>query len=312
MNISYDYYRIFYCVAKYGNLSQAAKVLMNNQPNLTRTIKNLESALGCPLFSRTNRGMKLTPEGKKLYAHVRIAFEHLEAGEAEIAESRNLETGAVSVAASEVALRCLLLPVLKRYRARYPGIRVRISNNSTPQAVAALKDGAADIAVVTTPTVESATLTERSIRPIHEKAVCTKAFPDLIGRPVTLAELADYVLVEADGAHGRPAKAHADYEPVVPPEANQTILVFGLSALGQPIRACVHRPAIFAARCGVSEDDLLTPELAATFINDETPHTRVLLNQADTAERLALGRGMAAMLRGPVCLGTVQKEWITC
>ena len=40
----------------------------------------------------------------------------------------------------------------------------------------------------------------------------------------TLAELADYVLVEADGAHGRPAKAHADYEPVVPPEANQTIL----------------------------------------------------------------------------------------
>ena len=107
---------------------------------------------------------------------------------------------------------------------------------------------------------------------------------------------------------GRPAKAHADYEPVVPPEANQTILVFGLSALGQPIRACVHRPAIFAARCGVSEDDLLTPELAATFINDETPHTRVLLNQADTAERLALGRGMAAMLRGPVCLGTFRRS----
>ena len=124
----------------------------------------------------------------------------------------------------------------------------------------------------------------------------------------TLAELADYVLVEADGAHGRPAKAHADYEPVVPPEANQTILVFGLSALGQPIRACVHRPANFAARCGVSEEELLTPELAATLINDETPHTRVLLNQADTAERLALGRRMAAMLRGPVCLGTFRRS----
>ena len=27
---------------------------------------------------------------------------------------------------------------------------------------------------------------------------------------------------------------------------------------------------------------------------------------------LALGRGMAAMLRGPVCLGALQKEWITC
>ena len=124
----------------------------------------------------------------------------------------------------------------------------------------------------------------------------------------TLARLADYVIVEADGAKRLPLKAHAAHEPVIPPEANQTILVFGLSALGQPIRACVHRPAIFAARCGVSEDDLLTPELAATFINDETPHTRVLLNQADTAERLALGRGMAAMLRGPVCLGTFRRS----
>ena len=128
----------------------------------------------------------------------------------------------------------------------------------------------------------------------------------------TLLELADYVLVEADGAHHRPAKAHADYEPVVPPEANQTILVFGLSALGRPIQACVHRPAILAARCGCSEEDLLTPELAAKFINEETPHTRVLLNQADTVERLALGREMAAMLRGPVCLGALQKEWIEC
>ena len=52
MNINYDYYRIFYFVAKYGNISQAAKLLLNNQPNLTRTIKNLESELGCPLFSR--------------------------------------------------------------------------------------------------------------------------------------------------------------------------------------------------------------------------------------------------------------------
>ena len=123
-----------------------------------------------------------------------------------------------------------------------------------------------------------------------------------------LTQWADYVLVEADGSKRLPVKAHESYEPVVPPEANQTILVFGLSALGQPIRACVHRPAIFAARCGVSEDDLLTPELAASFINDETPHTRVLLNQADTAERLALGRGMAAMLRGPVCLGTFRRS----
>lgn len=121
MNINYDYYRIFYFVAKYGNISQAAKLLLNNQPNLTRTIKNLESELGCPLFSRTNRGMRLTPEGQKLYEHIKVAIEHIEAGEEEITESKNLQTGTVFVAASEVALRCLLLPVLKNFACSIPG-----------------------------------------------------------------------------------------------------------------------------------------------------------------------------------------------
>lgn len=195
MYISYDYYRVFYYVAKYGNVSQAAKLLLNNQPNLTRTIRNLESELGCPLFSRTNRGMKLTPEGERLYAHVRIAFEHIEAGEAELTEARNLQTGTVYIAASEVALRCLLLPVLKQYRLLYPGVHIRISNHSTPQAIAALKDGAADIAVVTTPTVRSASLVETAIRPIQEVAVCSSAFPGLTGRPVALSELLDYPII---------------------------------------------------------------------------------------------------------------------
>ena len=74
MYISYDYYRIFYYVAKYGNITQAAKILLNNQPNLTRAIKTLESELGCPLFIRNNRGMKLTPEGLSISAsHLRIS-----------------------------------------------------------------------------------------------------------------------------------------------------------------------------------------------------------------------------------------------
>lgn len=133
MYVSYDRYRIFYYVAKYGNTSQAAKVLLNNQPNLTRTIKNLEGELGCSLFARTSRGMKLTPEGQRLYDHIRIAVEHIEAGEAEITESRTLQNGTIFVAASEVALRCLLLPILKKYRLLHPGIHIRISNYSTPR-----------------------------------------------------------------------------------------------------------------------------------------------------------------------------------
>ena len=77
MAANFEYYKIFYYVAKYRNITQAAKILLNNQPNLTRAIKTLESELGCPLFIRNNRGMKLTPEGERLFEHIRIAFERI-------------------------------------------------------------------------------------------------------------------------------------------------------------------------------------------------------------------------------------------
>lgn len=210
MYISYDYYRIFYYVAKYGNITQAAKILLNNQPNLTRAIKTLESELGCPLFIRNNRGMKLTPEGERLFGHIRIAFENIEAGEAEIIESRNLEKGTVFVAASEVALHCILLPVLKQYRTLYPGIRLKISNHSTPQAVDAIKNGIADIAVVTTPTLPSAMTEEVTVRKFHEVAVCSAAFSELLGEKVGFAELLSYPMISL-GTQTKSFELYSDF-----------------------------------------------------------------------------------------------------
>ena len=210
MYISYDYYRIFYYVAKYGNITQAAKILLNNQPNLTRAIKTLESELGCPLFIRNNRGMKLTPEGERLFGHIRIAFENIEAGEAEIIESRNLEKGTVFVAASEVALHCILLPVLKQYRTLYPGIRLKISNHSTPQAVDAIKSGIADIAVVTTPTLPSAMTEEVTVRKFHEVAVCSAAFSELLGEKVGFAELLSYPMISL-GTQTKSFELYSDF-----------------------------------------------------------------------------------------------------
>lgn len=195
MDVSYEYYKIFYYTAKYGNLTQAAKQLSNNQPNLTRSIKNLEAALGCPLFSRTNRGVKLTPEGERLFRHVKIAVEQLEAGEAELRQSRSLQTGTVFIAASEGALRCLLLPVLEAFRARYPGVRLRISNHSTPQAIAALHETTADFAVVTTPVQQIASLIQTNVRRIQEVAVCSPRFRDMLNRTVPLADLRLHPLI---------------------------------------------------------------------------------------------------------------------
>ena len=62
MAVPYDYYRIFYYVARCGSFTKAAEILENNQPNITRCMNNLEQSLGCKLFVRTNHGITLTPE----------------------------------------------------------------------------------------------------------------------------------------------------------------------------------------------------------------------------------------------------------
>lgn len=195
MYISYDYYRYFYYVAKYGNISQAAKLLLNNQPNITRIIKNLESALGCTLFVRNRHGVSLTPEGEKLFAHIQIAFEHIEAGEEELSLEKTLQKGIISVGVTEIALHCLLLPLLKEYRVLYPGVRIHITNHSTPQATMALKNGLLDFSLVTTPTAKANTLVEREVMSIKEVAVCSKAYSELIGRKVSFAQLQEYPII---------------------------------------------------------------------------------------------------------------------
>ncbi len=196
MYISYDHYRIFYYVAKYRSFTQAAEVLFNNQPNLTRAVKTLEAELGCTLFLRSNKGVSLTPDGERLYEHISIAFEHIQAAEEEISQNKGLQRGIVSIGATEIALRCFLLPILNRYRDAYPGIRIKISNISTTQALSMLKNGLIDLAVVTTPMEHSSELIEREIKSYREVAICGEAFRLLTRKnTVPLSMLAEYPIV---------------------------------------------------------------------------------------------------------------------
>ena len=85
------------------------------------------------------------------------------------------------------------------------------------------------------------------------------AFSDLV-------RLADYVLVEADGAKKLPLKAHAEHEPVIPACAGRTVCVVGVDGLGAPVSQTCHRPQIFAQLAGVSVDDAVTPEAVAAVL----------------------------------------------
>lgn len=107
-------------------------------------------------------------------------------------------SGMVSIACSETALHAVLLQVLSRFHRENPAIRLRVSNQSAPEAIDALRSGLAELAVVTMPPAPlSAPLEATVLASFREVAVCSTAFPLDSGRTFTLREIAALPLIAA-------------------------------------------------------------------------------------------------------------------
>lgn len=195
MNVNFEYYRIFYYVAKYSNFTKAAHALNNSQPNITRAMNCLEHEVNCTLFIRTNRGVYLTPEGERLYTRVSAAMMQLQLAEEELSDSVGLEHGSISIGATETALNIYLLDRLKKFHIAYPGVRLKICNHSTPQAIRSVRSGEIDFAVVTTPTDLEAPLKEIQLQSFQEILVGGKTFTALGSQVLSLQELEAYPMI---------------------------------------------------------------------------------------------------------------------
>ncbi len=62
-------------IADYGSMNEAAKQLFVSQPNLSKTIKELEDEIGLTIFLRSNRGIVITPEGEEFLGYARQVTE---------------------------------------------------------------------------------------------------------------------------------------------------------------------------------------------------------------------------------------------
>lgn len=195
MNINFEYYKIFYFVAKYGSITKAAAALGSSQPNVTRIIKLLESQLNCRLFIREARGIQLTEEGKTLYSHAEIAYHHLLNAQEEIGRQGAQICGAVTVGATETALHLFLLHVLHRFQREYPQVRMKIYNQSTPETVKQLIGGRFDFAVVTTPLEIHPSFSAVKALDFAEILVGGTQYGDLCKIPLALRDIGQYPLI---------------------------------------------------------------------------------------------------------------------
>jgi len=123
---------------------------------------------------------------------------------------------------------------------------------------------------------------------------------------VELIRAADYVLVEADGSKGLSAKAHAPHEPVIPAEAEQTILVLGADAFGKPVFKVCHRAERFAVLTETSPEAPLTPSLWAKLILAEGYGNIYYVNKCESPADWQNAAALAALLPGPVVAGSLR------
>lgn len=192
MNLNFEYYKVFYYVAKYGSLTRAASVLMTSQPAVTRTIHNLENELGCRLFIRSKNGVELTPEGRLFYEYIAAGCAQIFRGESELSSMLSLDNGTIYISATETALHCYLFQAVEDFNEQYPNVRFKILNNSTIDSIQALKAGKIDLAVVSSAPLQVASpLKMKKLCGYRDVLIGGSKFGELKGRQVSLEELKD-------------------------------------------------------------------------------------------------------------------------
>lgn len=176
-SINWENYRIFYYVAKHQNITAASQNLFISQPAVSQSIKVLENRLGCRLFYRKSKGVELTSEGEALYSHIKKAYFEISDAEKGLYSLINLEEGELNIAASDTALKYIILDSIGIFRDKYPQVKISVSAYPSAEALHALKRGDADLAIVASPFVLERNMVSTPIKTINDIFIIGNDYP---------------------------------------------------------------------------------------------------------------------------------------
>jgi molybdate transport repressor ModE-like protein len=140
--------RVLSEVARQGSLSAAARALSYTQPAVSHHIARLEEEVGTALITRLGRGVRLTDAGQALVEHAHAILSRVEAAEEEVAAIAGLSGGSVRLAAFPSASATLIPPAIAQLKRQHPAVRVSLIETEPPEALALLRAGECDVALV--------------------------------------------------------------------------------------------------------------------------------------------------------------------
>lgn len=117
---------IFIRTAEQGSLSAAARVLDVSPAVASAALKRLEAELGVPLFVRTTRSLRLTPEGERLLQRCRPLLAELQEVKDELQAGRSVIRGELSISMPSDLGRHILLPWLDEFQDQHPDLHLRV------------------------------------------------------------------------------------------------------------------------------------------------------------------------------------------
>jgi LysR family transcriptional regulator, positive regulator for ilvC len=171
--MDHDNLRVFLHLARSLHFGRTGKALHKSVSAVSRIVRRLEHELGQPLFERDNRTVKLTAHGEALARH---------AGD-ELARWRNFQDqlrggsaglhGNISVFASVTACQSFLPPLLARFRADHPQVKIKLETGYAVDALDKLREGEVDVTVAALPERVPAHLVSRVIEVTPLIFVCT-------------------------------------------------------------------------------------------------------------------------------------------
>ncbi len=177
MDQNLNYYKIFFTVAKMGNISKAAEALYISQPAVSKSITKLEQSLGHTLFKRSKKGVRLTEEGQTLFEHLSMAFESIETAEKALKRIGQFGMGHLRIGVSTSLCKYILLPYLQDFIEEHPHVKISIECNPTYETVQLLKQGKIDIGLICETALDKH-FQFMPLRTIQDTFVTTKTYLD--------------------------------------------------------------------------------------------------------------------------------------
>ena len=195
MDLQLAHLHTLQAVARHGSFSRAAAELNLTQPAVSMQVRQLEQRLGLPLLDRVGKRAFPTRAGEVLLAHAARAFGELETGVAMVQRLRGIVAGRVRIGTSASISIYLLPPVVRRVRARHPGVELIVVTGNAPEIARAVVANTLDIGILSLPVRER----ELAVLPFYRDELVAIAPPQAASRRrrrrIAAAELAREPLI---------------------------------------------------------------------------------------------------------------------